>query len=259
MISRIFIVLGFFVPLCFAQLSMASEEKISTEIGLYGFASSITGDATIRNVESDLDISPKDILENLDVGAMGFIEHRRNKWSFIGDMAYMKLSTESTIAKTAVASVSIDAELQQAIAEGFVGYRFHEADLGSASVGFDILGGARFTYFNVSVSAQAAVLGLATSRSRERDEDWVDGVVGLRAQYKNDNGWGASGWVDLGLGDDSHSVQAIGVVSHTFDNNIRLFGGYRYLNLNYETGSGSSNFELDAHFHGPMIGLAYKF
>ena len=59
-----------------------------TEIGAYGFMSNISGDATIRNVTTDVDVPFSDLLENLDFGAMAFIEHRRGKWSLIGDLFY---------------------------------------------------------------------------------------------------------------------------------------------------------------------------
>jgi hypothetical protein len=241
------------------QTSFASDTETWTEVGLYGFATAITGDATIRNVETELDVTPQDILDNLEIGGMGFIEHRRNKWSFIGDIAYMNLSSDKTTSVSSGLSVTLDAEVQQLITEGFVGYRFHEIKQSTSSTGFDILAGARFTHLSLKIGAQASALGLVTSASRDRTENWVDGVIGIRAQYKNDNGWGASGWIDVGGGDNSYSAQAIGLVSHTFENDIKLFGGYRYLSLNRQSGSGTTNFELNARYHGPLIGLSYKF
>lgn len=257
--ARILPAIVFGSVLLFSHYAQTEEEKVWTEFGLYGFATFIEGDTRIADVEVDLEVTPKDILDNLDVGGMGFFEHRRNTWSFIGDVAYMNLNSKNTVAKTSMASVTLDATFKQFISEGFVGYRFDELIMTGGDLGFDILGGARYTSLKMRLGAEASALGLTTAASRKKKENWVDGVVAIRAQYNSNNGWGASGWLDVGAGVESHSAQLIGLVSHHFENNIKLFGGYRYLYLNYETGSGSDTFELNAHYHGPLIGVSYRF
>lgn len=77
----------------------AHAQENYTEIGLYGFVTGIEGDATIGNVTTDVDTSFSDILENLDIGGMVFVEHRRGKWAFIVDVAYLKISDENTISR----------------------------------------------------------------------------------------------------------------------------------------------------------------
>ena len=58
-------------------------------MGGYAFATDITGDLGVRNVETEIDVGFDDILESLDMGAMAYAEHRRDKWSFILDIAYL--------------------------------------------------------------------------------------------------------------------------------------------------------------------------
>jgi hypothetical protein len=42
------------------------------------------------------------------------------------------------------------------------------------------------------------------------------------------------------------------------DGNWQYFGGYRYLNLEYDRGSGSSQFGVDLDYTGPMFGASYR-
>jgi hypothetical protein len=42
------------------------------------------------------------------------------------------------------------------------------------------------------------------------------------------------------------------------ESNWRFIGGYRYLNLEYDTGSGSSRFGVDLDYTGPMFGASYR-
>jgi hypothetical protein len=48
------------------------------------------------------------------------------------------------------------------------------------------------------------------------------------------------------------------LASYRGDGNWQYFGGYRYLNLEYDTGSGSSQFGVDLDYTGPMFGASYR-
>ncbi len=237
----------------------AHSQDSWTEIGVYGFISDIGGETKIGDTTTEVDVSFSDLLENLDMGFMGFAEHRRGKWSFIGDVFYADISVDDTIAADPNTSVKLNVELKQILAEGFVGYRVFAKDHGNARLGIDLLGGARYNKIEVDLGVEATQVGLTTSASRSRDEDWVDGVIGARVQYGLNNGWGVSGWADIGEGSDSSSYQLAGFVSYRFKNNVKLFGGYRYYDFKYEVGSGASRIELDLDFSGPMLGVAYRF
>jgi len=40
---------------------------------------------------------------------------------------------------------------------------------------------------------------------------------------------------------------------------IRVIGGYRYMNMDYENGSGASLFKYDMSMSGPGLGAAFTF
>ena len=241
------------------QAFAETDNDTWTEVGGYLLAVSIDGDTTMSNVETDLDVSFGDILENLDLAAMAFVEHRRGKWSFMMDGLFMDLSSDSTIASNGTLQVNTDADVFQGMVAGFVGYRFFDKDYDQGNLGIDVLGGVRYNDVDVELDVNASALGLTTAASRKSGDEWLDAVVGLRGQYTHNNGWGASGWVDIGEGEDSSSYQIAGFVNYSFENNIRAYGGYRLYAMDYEDGAGASHFAIDADYAGPMIGASYRF
>lgn len=235
----------------------AYADEPTTELGFYLFATEISGDAQIRNVDVDVDVSFSEILDNLDMGFMGYFEHRRDKWSYIVDLAYLKLS-DGTSATAGPLSVDLDVELEQTILEGFVGYRVLERQYSESKMGLDVLLGARYVLLESEIGAEASLLELTTSGSRTLDEDWTDAVIGVRVQNTYQNGWGSTFWVDVGEGSDSSSHQFLAIATYQKSDSWKLFGGYRFLNLDYETGSGTSHFGIDLDYSGPMFGANYR-
>jgi len=231
-----------------------AEEDIWTQVGVYGFFVGIEGDARLNRVTADVDASFNDIWDSLDATGFGFIEHRRGRWSFIGDVAYLKVEDDRTKASRAF-SITLDAEVEQLMIEGFVGYRLLTQELKDAQLGLDLLGGARYNDLEVDLDARATLLGLTTSRSRNGNSDTVDGVVAVRVEYSHNNRWGLNGWADYGEGSDSRSYQFYGGVDYTFKNNITIHAGYRFMNFDY----GGSRFDYDLDYSGPQIGVFYRF
>ena len=109
------------------------------------------------------------------------------------------------------------------------------------------------------IGVEIQQLGLSASASRNRSEDWADGVVGIRAQYGGSRGWGARGWADVGQGRDSSSYQLAGFVNYRFENKVNVFGGYRHLHFEYEDTKGANPIKLDLDYSGPMLGVSYRF
>jgi len=241
------------------MLTPAHAQDNWTEVGIYAHMLGIEGDATVGNVTSDVDVSFSDILDNLDIGFNGFVEHRRGKWSFIGDVAYLNVSAEKTRSRTSVTSLTLDVEYKQTLAEAFVGYRVFEQNQGEAQFGIDLLVGARYNELDFELDVRASLLGLTTSASRNPDQDWVDGVIAARVQYGYDNGWGVSAWADIGDGSDSSSFQLAGFVSYRFKNNIRVIGGYRLYHIENTGDSGGRRFDLDLDYTGPLLGVSHRF
>ena len=251
--------------LALLAVTPAWAEETWTDLGIYLFAAGIEGDAKVRNVTAEIDFGFDDVIENFDMGFMGYFEHRRDKWSFVGDLAYLKLSDDESAAfdrRITTVEIELDAEIALGILGGFVGYRVLEREYDAASLGLDLLIGARYSELEIDLSAEATLLGPIMSQSRQNDkarkDDWTDTVLAVRLQYGGRKGWGSTFWLDVGDGSDSSSEQIVALASYRGDSNWQYYGGYRYLNLDYESGSGTSKFGVDLDFEGPVFGASYR-
>ncbi|MEE8308492.1 MAG: hypothetical protein V3R81_14585, partial [Gammaproteobacteria bacterium] len=65
--------------------------------------------------------------------------------------------------------------------------------------------GARHTALDINLDLERSIPGASASTSRDREEDWVDAVIGIRFQNDYHNGWGSNVWLDVGDGSDSSS------------------------------------------------------
>jgi hypothetical protein len=238
--------------------NLSFAEESNTDVGVYLFASAISGEAGLGNVTADVDLSFGDIVENLDIGFMAYIDHRWGKWSFIGDIAYLKLEDENSTTVGRATEVDLDAELTQTVLEGFAGYRVYESASEGSDIGIDILFGARHTTLDINLDTDANLKGFSRSGSRSNEEDWVDAVIGARVEADYHNGWGSMLWLDIGDGSDSSSRQLLAMGSYQGSSNWKFFGGYRFLNLEFESGSGDSTFAVDLDYSGPMFGATYR-
>jgi hypothetical protein len=237
------------------MINPVSADDSSTQVGIYVFGSDISGKTKVGNITSDVDVSFNDILENLDMGLMAFIDHRRGKWSFIADVFYADISAGNTKTVNPSTTVKLDVGVKHLLVEGFVGYRVLEQDYRNAQLGIDLLAGARYNKIELGFEAKASQLGTTFAASRSPDEDWLDGVIAIRMQYGQARGWGASAWADIGEGSDSDSYQLMGKVNYRFDNKVNLFGGYRH----YSFRNDSSRVEVDLDYSGPIVGVSYGF
>ena len=94
-------------PILLASAPAMAEESW-TDIGIYLFATGIVGEARIGSVTTDVDIGFDDIIENFDMGYMGYIGYRRDKWSFTGVLAHLRLAVDDSKASDGIVQADLD-------------------------------------------------------------------------------------------------------------------------------------------------------
>lgn len=233
--------------IAFPSLSIAGDNW-DFIIAPYALVPSIDGDASIGRLEgADLDIGPKNIVENLDLGGMIQVEAHHVS-GFGVSMAYnfMDLSGGAS----ASGGSRLDADVYQGIFEGFVNYRI------SAGKGpLDVYGGIRWWDMDVELE----VNGL---KIVENNADWVDPVVGVRWMPQLTDNWhlilkGDAG--GFGVSSDfTWNVQG-GLMWDATDY-LSLVFQYRALSVDYSTGTVGTpdRFAYNTITHGPLFGLAFR-
>lgn len=201
-------------------------------------------------LEADVDIGFSDIWDNLEFGGMLSYLGERGPWAIMADAIYMDLETDKS---GTVGPIQIDAtaEVQQTALEVDVGYRVTER----------VLAFAGLRYNDLDSDLTVISTGPGGTRIAGMSESWVDPVIGAIAEIPLGERWSLGLRGDIGgfgVGSD-FAWQALATVRWRATPTIHVIGGYRYIDMDYEDGSGTSLFKYDMAMSGPGLGVAFTF
>ena len=234
-----------------------AEEGWEFIVNPYFMAPNMDGESVLGRLETDVSQTPSDIFSNLNWGFMGAIEANNGNWGFNFDVNYMNLDL------TPDNATRLEATGHQAAYTATVLKRIHEYAW--------IYAGVRYSDLGVSFECQSQCLPngginvpgniVVPAIDTSRNEDWVEGLVGFRAELPfNDDldlvfatdvgGFGEGSdisvnfWPQLGIGLGGSSKALI---------------GYRLIYIKYENFGGNRPFVYDVLTFGPTIGLEFRF
>ena len=134
-----------------------------------------------------------------------------------------------------------------------------QADFGYAtSDRFAVFGGFRYNDLDIGVKASGP---LGDSQSAGKDESWVDPLIGARYTWPFSESWSLMLRGDVGgfgVGSD-FAWQGTATLRWQTSPRLGVVFGYRYLDTDYEDGSGSDAFRYDMAMHGPAAGVVFTF
>ena len=219
----------------------AGSERWEYVVAPYLMFASMDGTSAVRGREVEVDVSPSDIFQNLQFGAMGYFGARKGNWGFGVDALYMALGT--TI-DTPPANVDPG---QGAIT--FMGTRrLHEK--------VEAVFGARWNFIQGKIEFTGPL-----NLTVEQTKHWVDPLVGLKFQQKLGERWRFTLEGDIGgfgAGSD-FAWHVFPIVEAAVGKRASLAFGYRVLGMDYESGSGNTLFKYDVITSGPVIGMTFRF
>jgi hypothetical protein len=105
-------------------------------IGIPGWITGVSGEFGVRGVVTEQDVDFTDVLQRLDMIAVGSIYARYHHWELFADRQYLRISDTATLPGLLLDTAHV--ALKSAFAEAFLGYRL----LNCQSVVFSIFGGA---------------------------------------------------------------------------------------------------------------------
>lgn len=248
---------GLFPPPMLARQELpvpsATDDRWHFLIGVPIWFPGYDGTTIVNGQESDEDSHPRDIVQKVNghlnlAGALHF-EAEKNRFGFLADALYMDLRANT------------DADNGEGSLKAFIGelagfYTLVEPRAGAKGWGEfrgDVLAGARVTWLE---------LGLETDTlDVSADKTFVDPFVGARVEL------GLTDWLYYKLRGD---IGGFGVGSDLVWNvdtglefrltkNFDIGLGYRWLNYNFQEGSGSNEFEFDATISGPYVNVQFRF
>lgn len=247
-------------------------------IAPYLWMLNLNGSTTVEGQPSDLDVQFRDILSHLDIAAMVEGEVRYDRFGVFTNYIYGDLTAGETFYKSFRPSVQaatgqpgigfkVNAGVQLNVVSVGAFYRIGEYALGKPpprlagpgpSVAIEPYVGARYT----SIVAKIDFIEGPTFKGTE---SWWDPIVGVRSHWTYDDHWNGLVLFDVGgfgVGSD-FSWRVFGGIGYRFglfeQRDANLIVGYKALGQDFRSGSGSTAFEWDTLYHGPVVGLAISF
>jgi len=254
--------LAILVGLLISQQVSAQEfvsEDWQFQVTPYLWALSAEGDLTVRGQQADVDLSFKDVVEELNYGLMLQGDVRKGRIGVYVNLLYANLGDEENVGAT-----EVDPEVNMFWGGLGAYYRLGPFDLDSnpnsdgPQLIVDPYAGVRYTYLDMEIDVKSGP-------EFDGEQDWIDPIIGLRTIWQFNERWSLTALGDIGgfgVGSDFtwQSAALVGYRLSLFaDNDSRFLVGYRALHQDYETGSGANKFEWDVTLHGPTVALGIQF
>lgn len=240
---------------CIAPAAPAAEW--SHTVTPYIWGSGMSGKTAVGTaagpLEADVDVGFSDILSNLKFGAMmSYRGDRSDGWVVMADAIYMSLEADK---RSNVGPVLVDTTVgvKQTALEVDAGYRVNEQ--------VTVFGGLRYNKVDADLDVIRSGPGAGASRSAGKGDSWTDPVLGVAARLPVSDGWsvGLRGDVGgFGVGSDL-TWQMMASANWKVRDDLEVVLSYRYLDADYEGGSGASLFKYDMVTSGPGIGVSFRF
>ena len=222
----------------------------------------IKGDVTTGSNITSLDITLSDILDDLKMVAEGGFELSNDEWSFLVWGVYFNIASD---VNTRVGPANFDTAIgfEATIVDMALAYRVGDWALGdskTANFSLDLLAGIMVWDIEIDIHERGP-LGF-DPMVREVDA-WVDGIIGGRFVFDLSEKFSAEfrgdvGGFGIGSGSDlTWNITLMG--EYKLSPTMSLAFGYRYLDVDWSKGSGSSKLEYDLAIHGPIMGVTIEF
>ena len=216
----------------------ASADKWQYEITPYLWTAGMDGDIGPPGRTTSVDVSFSDYIEFIDAALAFVFEARSDKWSYGVDLMWVKLQEDLDLPAT-----TIDAEVEQLLFEGWVGYR------PDAWRDLRVVGGVRYT----DVDSTFDFVGLPPNLNVS--DSFVDPFIGLEWRPKRGK-WEFQVQGDIGGGVNADFTWgALVGASYQFSRHWSVKGAYRILDVDFE----NDELVYDMFMEGLMLGVGYKF
>jgi opacity protein-like surface antigen len=211
----------------------------------YAWFTTIKGDMNMGL--PGLNISPDDLLSNLELGALISLEARRKRWLVMTDIVYLKASGSETLRDGPFASRHANLDVESWVVDMYGGYNAVKSDWLILDA---VIGLRYFSMANdLSIKGTGGIVDINVSDTVEL----LNGVVGVRGAVLLGKGWFLPYHLDAGAGDAKFTWQGMAGVGYSFDW-IELIAAYRYMSFE------SDNNKVDSlTMGGPLLGIKFVF
>ena len=241
------VIVGMFSFPAKAQEDSLQSDGWSFSVAPYALFPYMNGFTTIRGKKSAVAVSPGDIFSNLNLGAMLYAEASNPDWAIIMDLLFMDLGQtgETPLGR------EINTDISQ-LAFEITGMR-RISPVFELGIGFRInsLKGDLF------IPEGQFLPRIDVSNTKT----WVDPFIAARLMAPLEHPWRLGVRGDIGgFGISStFTWQLYPFFGHRFSKLFEMILAYRWLGVDYSSGSGNELFEYDMTTFGPELGFLFHF
>ena len=227
----------------------------------YAWAAGLSGDVGLfgRN-PIEVDVPFSDILENLDVAAMGLAEAHNGTWGVFADLDYVTIGAGNSITRAVGGDPAVSArvdgsvDVQELMATLMGQWRV----LDQSNVTLDLLGGVRYWNVDTDLTFKLEANGVKVkSLSGSDGAAWIDPMIGAKLLIDTKTpfyltGWGMAG--GFGVGSD-FGWDVMGGLGYKWTERFSTVLGYRAVGVDYE----EDGFVYDVIQSGAVLGAVVSF
>ena len=218
---------------------------------LFLWGISIDGDATLGTTAAPLELNfVDDILENLDAVFTVHFEARNGELTYFAEIQYVNL--QPSLAEGPIAA---DIEFKNTQAELGAGWAFADNN----RTRWEMLLGLRYMDQEVDVDGSLNLpdgpgpIPIAINGG----DSWYHPFLGLRMERKLTTSWTLLTRGDFGYSSsDNRALNLSFIFDYRFKNWGSAFVGYRYMDFDYDEGTGDDRYAYDAVQQGPLVGIS---
>lgn len=217
----------------------------------YVWAVNMSGGMTAGGETAPVDVSFSDITDHLEYLVTAHLEgmHKSN-WGFLTDIEYITIGDDMTTPKP---ELNLDVDFTSVMYELAVIYRINEG-----ANALDFIGGIRYYDLELEIDINGTPpLGATHWVDIDKEQDWVDAMLGARYTWAFTDKLKLMARGDIGFGGSEHAYNLESLFWYKPWKHVSFIFGYRYMDIDYEDGSGSNLFEYDITMKGPVLGLNF--
>jgi hypothetical protein len=258
-------VLGAFLategPAAADDAAMPTADRWTISVAPYVWAARLDGNAKVKGIEADVDVSFKDSLENLNIAGMAIVEARRGRFGFAVNPFFVRTESDARSGPLEADNTTDVATMGAGLFYRVVDWEFARNSLGEPqTIAIEPTVGARLNYLRGEVDTKLDGFGRSARRQVDESQTWIDPLVGVNVSLGLAKRWSVRAEADIGgfgVGSDlTWNAQAALVYRFTAVGlDAFAAGGYRALSWDYQDGG----FEWDVIMHGPMLGAGVRF
>jgi hypothetical protein len=232
-------------PTTAAASAPAMDDGWHANTNVYLWFTGMHGTVGAQGFEASVHASASDVLSKFNIGFMDATEFQKKKFVIPIDFMWAKLSDDKSI--PFLPDYSVKAKVTQTIFTPKVGYVL--VDTPKINVQGNV--GIRYWHLGTTLELDPQIAG----HNIYSPSNWVDVVAGSKITVPLSPKAYVTILGDAGAGGANLDYQIAGLLSYKIKPKWQLFGGWRYLDVDYQSG-GTIN---DVVQSGLLLGVTYIF